>query len=594
MQSLTYWNRLEPRPRSYSVECGLTARIRDPLWMLARQEQFQEFHGEDAGTPAHVEISASISKIIGPLKNGDAPTGIEIGRKPIDVLIEDEPFAPDISVKVELGQIFEALLAQNMAKSKISVSDIGNLIGKFRDAYPLELPSEGELNAMNDQEAARFLRVCAGRAIDGLKLYKDTIASLPSLPSKPTIDPKLQDEVKSSLEGFVLWVKDVFRDIGLEDPSDWKPERLEYSSRIAAVAVDGGPATLSADLDSTGDLDWYAFEMERERPSWTPPQGSVRTFNDSIVPAHVKFKGMPNHKWWDFEKWTTDFGDIRPDKQDIARLVVMDFMLVHGIDWFVMPFDQEVGTLCNVNSLVVKDVFGDLTLIERADSPKALGGGSWTIFSTSIQGETPEVADFFVLSPSASIARQMGPVIEDVRFLRDEAANMAWCVEHITEDGIGQPWSGYERSHAAASSQPPDQEPSDGSAAPLRYMLQTVVPENWIPFLPISIDPSKGKFALQRSAMIGDSGESVLIDPSGRILKPTNLPAGEKLYKIFEEEVPRSGVRVYRERCRSRWTDGSTHIWIDRRKAASTGEGSSGLKFDLAISKIPKKATLGT
>jgi len=34
---------------------------------------------------------------------------------------------------------------------------------------------------------------------------------------------------------------------------------------------------------------------------------------------------------------------------------------------------------------------------------------------------------------------------------------------------------------------------------------------------------------------------------------------------------------------RSRWLDGSTHLWIARRKTSGQGEGSSGLKFDLAI-----------
>jgi hypothetical protein len=30
----------------------------------------------------------------------------------------------------------------------------------------------------------------------------------------------------------------------------------------------------------------------------------------------------------------------------------------------------------------------------------------------------------------------------------------------------------------------------------------------------------------------------------------------------------------------TRWQDGSTHLWIGRRKKIGTGEGSSGLRFD--------------
>jgi hypothetical protein len=52
--ALTWWNRLEPRPRSPEVADTLAAKIRDPLWMLTRQWQFGEFQGEDAGSPAWV------------------------------------------------------------------------------------------------------------------------------------------------------------------------------------------------------------------------------------------------------------------------------------------------------------------------------------------------------------------------------------------------------------------------------------------------------------------------------------------------------------------------------------------------------------
>ena len=49
--SITYWNRLEPRPRSSSIKRSLAAQVRDPLWLLGRQWQVGEFQGEDAGVP---------------------------------------------------------------------------------------------------------------------------------------------------------------------------------------------------------------------------------------------------------------------------------------------------------------------------------------------------------------------------------------------------------------------------------------------------------------------------------------------------------------------------------------------------------------
>jgi hypothetical protein len=50
---------------------------------------------------------------------------------------------------------------------------------------------------------------------------------------------------------------------------------------------------------------------------------------------------------------------------------------------------------------------------------------------------------------------------------------------------------------------------------------------------------------------------------------------------LFEEEVPREGVRVTRNYQYTRWFDGSTHLWIGRRKQIGRGEGSSGLGFDV-------------
>jgi hypothetical protein len=42
-------------------------------------------------------------------------------------------------------------------------------------------------------------------------------------------------------------------------------------------------------------------------------------------------------------------------------------------------------------------------------------------------------------------------------------------------------------------------------------------------------------------------------------------------------------VRVVRSAYRTRWTDGSTHVWIPRRKSLGIGEARSGLLFDLAV-----------
>jgi hypothetical protein len=39
---------------------------------------------------------------------------------------------------------------------------------------------------------------------------------------------------------------------------------------------------------------------------------------------------------------------------------------------------------------------------------------------------------------------------------------------------------------------------------------------------------------------------------------------------------------------RSRWIDGSVHLWSARQKTTGAGEGQSGLRFDLALERRPK------
>jgi hypothetical protein len=81
---------------------------------------------------------------------------------------------------------------------------------------------------------------------------------------------------------------------------------------------------------------------------------------------------------------------------------------------------------------------------------------------------------------------------------------------------------------------------------------------------------------LRRGAVLKTDGTQEAVHAIGRLLTPE---PGKPL-ELFEEEVPREGVRVSRNYQYTRWFDGSTHLWIGRRKQVGRGEGSSGLRFD--------------
>ena len=102
----------------------------------------------------------------------------------------------------------------------------------------------------------------------------------------------------------------------------------------------------------------------------------------------------------------------------------------------------------------------------------------------------------------------------------------------------------------------------------LRYTLATTVPENWIPFQPMRVG-SGAQIRLRRAAALLDSanGELAFSRPLGRLLEPEN-----EAFSLHEEEIPRAGARVTRRYQYARWTDGSTALWLTRRKSAGRGD----------------------
>src|SRR5262249_5043776 len=98
----------------------------------------------------------------------------------------------------------------------------------------------------------------------------------------------------------------------------------------------------------------------------------------------------------------------------------------------------------------------------------------------------------------------------------------------------------------------------------------------------VQIDAQQRAVALERAAMerVVDGIVGPVL-PAGRVLQPTNL-ADPAQYRIREEEIARSGLRVIRADRRTRWLDGSTHLWTSRRRRVGMGEAASGLRYDLA------------
>jgi hypothetical protein len=493
------------------------------------------------------------------------------GRTPIEPLIEGEPLsAADLSLQVEIALAFERMLR---ARPDITAPAADAVIAAMRGALPLARPP------ITDRDGASFYAVCAPRSFDGVALYRASAADPPALPAGVVIDPGSLAAVQGAQASLAAWVASTYGPIGDQDPPAWREGRLEYEAALAARPTSGDEVDFAVHPELDGVIDWYALDVAAAASGGdqtAPPARDPTAIARNVLPINVRFRGMPNARWWDFEDSRTDFGDLRPDLRDAATLVVMDYMLLYGNDWFAIPFDQPVGSACRVDSLVVHDVFGGLTQVPRADRGGAPVDGRWTLFTSSKEDAPEQLGAFLVLPPSATTSIQQSDALEEVHFFRDEMANMIWAVESTVTGAAGAVWPGAERSTAIAP-----MPPAPAAGVPLRYLIQTPVPYNWIPFLPVTIDPAAGSIALERAAMLDVSSDPPTpITPVGRILRPHG---GTDPYRIHEEEISRAGVHVRRVFCRTRWTDGSTWLWTMRERLAGAGEGASGLQFDRAV-----------
>jgi hypothetical protein len=337
------------------------------------------------------------------------------------------------------------------------------------------------------------------------------------------------------------------------EPAAWRPRTLDYA---LACAADQTAVRLDASNHRGGELDWYAFDVA-QAAGGQPHAAQVPSTALSFLPAAIRFSGMPSPRHWEIEDGRTDFSSLDVNANDLARLLLAEFMLLFSNDWCLLPLELAVGSFTRIDGIVVSDVFGDRTLVRAADRGADSDWQRWSMYR--LNGD--DIASMGLLLAPVLTARMEAPPVEEVHFLRDEMANMVWAVEHRVASKIGEaldPSIGYVP-------------PAPESTAPInpRYVLGATVPPNWRPFIPSHLPGSVRSIRLQRARMPGQAQQ-----PVGKVL---DVPAP---HFVAEEEVPRAGRRITRAFQRARWVDGATFLWIGRAAPFGRGEGSSGLVFD--------------
>ena len=186
-----------------------------------------------------------------------------------------------------------------------------------------------------DAEALRFLRICAGRAYDGAAILGVAQSGAAILPTRAEWTPQQVQGLSAAGRLLDEAMRSVYGSIGFADPSAWSPDRLSFDLSVAATSGPAALDILKASPGRNGEFDWTSFDLATANgavPGLAP--GPMSSLNQTIMPGHVRFRGMPNARWWEFETAQTDFGAVQPEKRDLARLIFMDFMLIHGDDWY--------------------------------------------------------------------------------------------------------------------------------------------------------------------------------------------------------------------------------------------------------------------
>ncbi len=566
MASITGWTRIEPRSRDATLATTLTARLYDPLWLLARQWQTGELTASDGGSPVSAKLRhrAALLTRFAPGALASAAVDLDVVAAPLEALAERESPASTSRWAAQSGARF----AQCLTDAGLSAGDVSD----WRAAYTMTSPAEADREDV-DERTLRFRDLAAGRAIDGVALYAALRAAAPGLPALPAVPADRRTRTQNALDTWLSWY-DSFASAP-DSASTWVKERLEYSFGVAAPGPDRERVLVAAGYPG-GRLDWDAFSVHSSGSLGAIGSASVTEQVRTLLPSPALYRGMPRARWWEMEDAAVDFGDVEAAADDLARMAFLEFALVYGNDWFIVPLDLSAGSVCTLDALVVTDTFGTRSVLKPTAQAMS---DDWRIFTLAREDGSAESGvepPLFFMAPALPQDLH-GPAIEAVRFLRDEMANMAWAVERVVEADDGQPLDRHEREQERKGrlAETASERESATPVSELAYTLAKTTPEHWIPLAPVQT--GTGGMRLQRRAMMraaeGGGYEAVL--PRGRILEPDVSD-----YRIYEEEVPRAGLHVRRQWQLTRWVGGATLLWLGRGKSVGRGEGSSGLRFD--------------
>jgi hypothetical protein len=538
METYPTWIRLHPDSTDDTLVRSVQARIHDPLWLLGRQWQFGELRHDGGATPVDVRVEGTSSPLTrlrgGSTASTEKSVAIKPTQTPLEALAEREAVSErgldNVRLRTEAGLHLLRMLRSAGLEGR----------GAFWVAESPFAAPDTEI----DEATRDWFEMVEGRVPDGGGLARAIRAHLASGASTPPIDAGEMQVLRD----WIKWAAFRF-DAPSSGPSTWDSEHVEYAFATAGMGA-AGEAVLVAPEYVEGRLEWYDFEQADGSLAATGAATPRRSFR---IPAPLEFAGMPNPRFWTFEDPGLRFDTLEiltntETPPSPATLMVLDFALSYSDDWFLVPLALDAWTIFEATAVAVTDVFGDVTLAAPPD-------GRWNMFrldtNTSPAGLSPL---FLAASPAEA---NDGAPLEEVHFLADEVANVAWAVERVTPHPLGH---GHE---------PPPRPVAPDVATPsgLTWTLSPPSPPgNWFPLLPVTL----GRLALGALWNARDQRSA------GRVLADLRAPR-----LLHQEEVPPEGAQIVRRWQSARAIDGSLHFWIGRSKTPRRTEIPPAIRFDV-------------
>lgn len=562
MSTVLASHRLEPISRQGDPGQGLAAPVHDPLWGLARQRAVGELAGEDTGSPVETALRMRVDPLDGWRPTAEHPVlAYDARTQVLEAVVAGESAAPvrpsgvpgAAAAPTPSGPGGLGVRDRVDAGRRLAAGLPDALVDDLRAAHPVPV---GPGTPRTLMRAAALLP--DGVAVAAVLLEAEAAggATDATLATALGTTATRVGGSRGALEEVARWCATTF---GL-GPATWVAERLERRFEVTS----GGSAVLHApahtrevvdtpDLELAPGADDLTLDVTDEAVQWA-----------RRLPTRLRFPGMPNDRFWEFEDARLALHRVDAATHDLARLALVEFSSTYGNDWFTFPVPVHHGTVTTVPEVVVRDTFGEFELIGVAADEQ------WSMFVPSgPAGGAPHL-----VTPSVTVAPLVGPVVEEVRFVRDENANLVWGLECVVTDEAGVVHdlvAEYTATATGAADLPTDAE--------LVYQLMTEVPAHWVPFVPVHLDEGRRSVGLVQAVLPRPTtfGVPVLTTPRSSILRELRDDV------VREEEVGSAGVTVRRRWYLARAADGSRHTWVARAVTTGRGEGASGLAFDVAL-----------